>query len=1028
LTADPRFLLVLLCFLFSGATALVYQTAWTREFAFVFGTSDLAVATVLAAYMGGLTVGAALAARFTSRVRRPVLVYGALELGIGVSAFLVPAALRLATPLYVALFGGSDAFEIGGLTTALFYVACSFVILMLPTAFMGATLPLLARHAVHSESQLGSRVGALYATNTAGAVIGTLLAGFVLLPRLGLHATVLLAVAGNGLVFVLAVLASRGAPEVAAAAEGAAPLPRPSFAEGGWVLPAILLSGVASFTYEVLWTRLLGNLLGGSVYAFATMLASFLVGIALGSAFAARRATTPRRAAAGFAVAELGVAILAAVAFAALNQLPDLARWLSASTSRVFADAVVAGLILLPSTLCIGATFPFAVRVLARRESDAGPVSARVFAWNTVGAILGALGGGFFLIPALGYEGALSAAALLNAALALGAALLLRPAARRLAAAAAVALALLLVLRPEPPWRLLTTGPLGLATRGGKVAFYAVGRSATVLLLEERDMWHLTTNGLPESSILRTGSAATRLETARWLSALPVIARPDARTMLVVGLGGGVVVERIPEPIQSIDVVELEPEVVNANRAVAALRMNDPLSDPRVRVHENDARGALQLADRRFDVIVSQPSHPWTAGASHLYTREFFELVESRLEPDGVFSQWMGSQFVDAELLRILLATLLDVFPHARLYASDVGSVVFLASNQPLAIEQTVARALAASPGPFAFAGMRTPEDVAAGLILDEEGARRFAAGAEISTDDRNHLRTRSPELVRNFSSRRVGRGGLAIEKTFSELGLIPEPAPGLDRVRLVRALARRPFLQIASSVARGIREPAQRSAALARIASAKGEPGAVLGEARKAIEADPASRDALAELIDLWRYGVQPGRDLARSARPAADGKLLVRGMDLLEAKDFAGLRALEPGLAKLEAPGDPLLPTAVRLRAAWRTYSGDAELAREATALLDRLQGGTLDRFDYLERARASLAAGDSFGALSSLQQLLAGTPRRRMPPRLLFDARALLRTVAVAPEWEPWKQQLRNQLERPAAREAGDLAVSR
>jgi spermidine synthase len=151
-TADARFLLVLLCFLLSGATALVYQTAWTREFAFVFGTSDLAVATVLAAYMGGLAIGAAAAARFASRVRRAVLVYGFLELGIGVWAFLVPAALRLATPLYVALFGGGDGFEVGGLTTALFYVVSSFAILMVPTAFMGATLPLLARHAVHSES------------------------------------------------------------------------------------------------------------------------------------------------------------------------------------------------------------------------------------------------------------------------------------------------------------------------------------------------------------------------------------------------------------------------------------------------------------------------------------------------------------------------------------------------------------------------------------------------------------------------------------------------------------------------------------------------------------------------------------------------------------------------------------------------------------------------------------------------------------------------------------------------------------
>jgi len=173
---------VLVCFFLSGFAALIYETAWTRQFAFVFGTSELAIATVLAAYMGGLTAGAAASARLVGKIRRPVLLYGLLELGIAVAALAVPAAIAGATLLYLNVFGGIGGLpEAGGLAHALFYLGCSFAILLIPTALMGATLPILARHAVRRQSEIGSRVGLLYATNTAGAVAGTVAAGFALL-------------------------------------------------------------------------------------------------------------------------------------------------------------------------------------------------------------------------------------------------------------------------------------------------------------------------------------------------------------------------------------------------------------------------------------------------------------------------------------------------------------------------------------------------------------------------------------------------------------------------------------------------------------------------------------------------------------------------------------------------------------------------------------------------------------------------------------------------------------------------------
>ena len=284
---NASFSLLLVCFFLSGLAGLIYQTAWTREFAFVFGTSNLAVATVLAAYMAGLAAGAAVAARFAHRITRPLLTYGLLELGVGLSALAVPFAIDGSQALHVALLGGQAALSsTGGLSTALFYLVCSFAILMVPTAMMGATLPLLVRHSVHTEDEIGSKIGLLYSINTAGAVVGTIIAAFLLLPTLGLRQTIYVAAGFNGLVFLAAWALARSAGNQFSTDRTLPTHDLPAAGRTAWMLPLIFVSGIVSFTYEVLWVRLLEHMLGGSVYAFSTMLASFLAGIALGAAVA----------------------------------------------------------------------------------------------------------------------------------------------------------------------------------------------------------------------------------------------------------------------------------------------------------------------------------------------------------------------------------------------------------------------------------------------------------------------------------------------------------------------------------------------------------------------------------------------------------------------------------------------------------------------------------------------------------------------------------------------------------------------
>src|SRR5262245_20349018 len=334
--------LVLVCFLVSGFAALLYETVWTRQFALVFGTSELAIATVLAAYMGGLAVGAAVAGRVAAHIRRPVLVYGILELAIALAALAVPHAIRLSTALARALFGGQpNPPEAAGLPLALFYLACSFLILLVPTALMGATLPLLTRFAVRTDSQVGPRMATLYATNTLGAVLGTSGAAFVLMPRLGLSGTVLVGAAANAFVFVLAAVLARDAGVAPVVREDAA-VRVPVLDRRGAVLPLMLLSGATSFTYELLWSRLLQHVLGSSTLAFATMLASFLTGIAIGSAVAARLTATSERALRRFAVAEIGIAALSLGVFLLLDRLPQIgaAMGQSAAPGRIGSAAL----------------------------------------------------------------------------------------------------------------------------------------------------------------------------------------------------------------------------------------------------------------------------------------------------------------------------------------------------------------------------------------------------------------------------------------------------------------------------------------------------------------------------------------------------------------------------------------------------------------------------------------------------------------------------------------------------------------
>ncbi len=986
---------------------MLYQTLWTREFAFVFGTSDLAIATVLAAYMAGLALGSFASVRWMTRIRRPVLVYAALEFAIALCAIAVPHAIGVLVRLSTLLFGGratlpNDADPL----LAAFWLSSSFVILLVPTAAMGATLPVLARHVVRSEQEIGPRIGILYAINTFGAVLGTIAAAFFLLPALGLRGTAHVGVATNLVVFALAATLARRAREEARGDRSLAAAIGPENASASatradalgdgrarFMLPLMLLSGAASFADEVLWTRLLAHLVGGSVYAFASMLASFLTGITLGSLVASRLATSQRRAARGFALAELGSALAALLAFFALPALPELARRAGAGVAGgLAANAVLASLVLVPSTLFLGATFPFAVRVLACSERDAGPASARVLAFNTLGAIAGALGAGFFALPALGFAGTLTLTVAIRFGLALGGAWLLAPIGRRLAAAAAIGLVAGVVLRPEEPLSLLRWSPFDRQVADGDVVWFGVGRSADVMLHEGNAHWVLRSNGLPEASILPPGQRAANT-TADALGVLPVLARPEARRLLMIGLGGGTALESVPASIESIDVIELEPKIVEANRVLTGKRARDPLADPRVALHLGDARGALLLTSQRWDVIVSQPSHPWTAGASHLYTREFFAQIRQHLAPRGVFLQWIGASFVDERLLRSLVATLTDVFPFVRVYRpAPRPQFLFLASDAPLPLELDAGRALARDPDAFANDGFACVEDTLAALALDETGALAFAAGAPVSTDDRNLLQMRSPRILRAPLGIAGADAVLAphdplrrVARSFDRLALVRRLLLGADDARAGRWIASLddPDLRRVASALRTIHAlDVPDPAAPIDEARARVQRAGVLRDLADVLARHPDWQEARFAALSLQRSDVIARTLALASSIDALDalGRAVVEGWRAEAAGDFDALRALDGALA-LGAPCAPARLEALRLRVHWRLAEGDVAAAHDALPLIDRrlaLAGNSVD--DLLLRARASLRIGRPVAVVGALVQVASRLDGRR------------------------------------------------
>ncbi|HXF58671.1 MAG TPA: fused MFS/spermidine synthase, partial [Candidatus Saccharimonadales bacterium] len=676
--AVPHRALLYLCFFASGAAGLTLEIVWSKYLSYLLGNSIYGVATVVAAFLGGLGLGAVVGGRLASRTREPLLLYARLELLVAVMGLLSPAAYLAARPLFAALYGAMGG---SGLLFLVVRFALLFASLLVPTIAMGATLPLLVSAFARREGDFGASVSRLYAVNTAGAVCGVVMAGFVLIPSLGLWKTAAVAAALDALV-ALAVWRARVAPlpapeETTAASPGESP----GSAAARMILPAFAVSGFCAILYEVAWTRILSVPFGGMVYSFSAILAVYLLGIALGAALASlllKLTNAPVILFGIFQILLAGAVVLGSSVFATL---PDLQATLIAqsrgSASKLFLGEglVTARIVLLP-TFFLGALFPLAAAIYQRGRRAAGASVGTIYAANTFGSIAGSILTGFVLVPAIGALRAILYAALANAMIGCLSLLLGEGARwkRVLAAAAAVAGTVAVAVFATPTWqpermslgfvRLLRAyeyggeglvhrmiAKIGHSEQLEKLLFYKEGRVAMVTVLETGDRRALLINGKTDATIGSGEDMAQQVMVGQ----MPMLLAPQAKSVCVVGYGSGVTTHAVlTHPVEKVLTLELEGAVLEAAPFFESAAKR-PLTDPRSRLVVEDAGTYLRSTSENFDVIISEPSNPWIAGVGNLFTREFYEDARRRLNPGGVFCQWIQTYAVSEATLATVL-------------------------------------------------------------------------------------------------------------------------------------------------------------------------------------------------------------------------------------------------------------------------------------------------------------------------------------------------------------------------------------
>ncbi len=766
-------IVILSAFFLSGLSALIYEVVWMRLLSLTFGTTVFAVSTVLTAFMAGLALGSFVFGKFVDRTSiSPIKLYLILEICIGIfglaSPFLFNAVEVVYMPLVRHFFDSFYLFSI-------FRFFIVFLIVLTGTAIMGATLPVLSKFFVSKTEDAGLVVGRLYGINTFGAVVGTFTAGFFLIPYLGVWSTLLIAVALNLLIGFGIYFLFKGEDVLESRVLSVKKKPM-NVAEDSkrsrLILIGFAISGFSALAYEVVWTKILALIIGSSVYAFSTMLVTFLLGLALGSYVMSKNVKRFRGSEfTVFALVQLLIALSVLVALFFIGKLPIIFLEMARVVPRNFLGIQIiqfamAFAIMFVPTFLLGTVFPLCLTMYTQTFERVGEDVGRLYAYNTFGTIFGSFCTGFIFIPLLGTENSLKIIILINLTLSLF--FLIKFSKKyffgKLKVALPIYLFVCFLFFIVPKWNPLAMNSnfsnlLAVAVTDAyyklqsyldsEIIYTDEDVTTSVLIFRDKDGF----KGLHVGGHAEGGNSIVDLPAHVKLAAIPALLHKNPKDTLMIGLGAGVTLGSLSQMdgVETMDVVELSGAVVQANSFFVDDN-HDVLNDERTNLIVDDGRHFLQSTKKQYDLIISGPSYSWVSGTSNLFTKEFFELSKSRIKDDGLVAMWFQIYNVTPDHVKTFLKTAANVFPNVSVWMSGTGGELIVIGSKtehgfdyPLLKERL---SMEKVKNEIERVAPATVDVITSFYLMDSDKIEEIAGEAPLNTDNRPRLEFSMPRRL----------------------------------------------------------------------------------------------------------------------------------------------------------------------------------------------------------------------------------------------------------------------------------------
>lgn len=712
---EKMFFYLSVCFLMSGMCGLIYQVLWSRMLSLIFGHTTFAISTVITAFMGGLALGSYSIGRWADsdgKIKKKIsafggfpefLMYGFLEAFIGIYCLLTPELFNIVEFIYLK-FSGLPFYTI----SIIRFVLC-IVVLIIPTFCMGGTLPLLSKFLIINSQELSKKLGFLYFINTAGAVLGTVLAGFYLISNLGITETLHVAAFINIAIGVLVYSLNRKTGHISAGTEEKNVEEKiENKADKTTLLIFIIFgfTGFGSMIYELAWTRAISLALGSSTYAFSTMLATFLFGIALGSIIYSFVSKRKDFTVSSFGWLEVIISLACLITIPLLGRIPLYVIYFfpvlkNSYNLILLANFLFCFLVMLIPTTLMGFVFPLVGKLYTRSIEKIGKHIGDIYAINTVGCILGSFLTGFVIIPFAGVQNSLKIGVLIN--MAAGILLLYTYSRKKITRLLYLSgfLLFIILLNYIPSWNptIMSSGSAIYAdiyneeyTKAGAegkkyfdelimkyLVFQKDGISSTVSVYDFGGSIILRVNGKTDASTV------SDMPTQLLLGYLPLLYHKNPQNIFIIGLGSGVTGKAVmdfPE-VESSICAEIEPAVIEATSYFKRFNGN-VLDNNRFKVAIDDGRNALLSSPEDYDIIISEPSNPWIAGIGNLFTRDFYSICKSKLKDHGIMVQWFHLARTNREDIDMILNTFYSVFPEGIIWRGKDTDLILLGSQKPL--------------------------------------------------------------------------------------------------------------------------------------------------------------------------------------------------------------------------------------------------------------------------------------------------------------------------------------------------------